>query len=465
MFGVPEPSSPHELQQSRKRSSLQGQLRCQVEEMQRFFSQGSPDEILQKASVQLVCDLRALADDIEGSLTMMQCAVCPAGHTLVEKTVTGSWFSSKHCSCCSKDLEQGVTRFSCKQCHFHLCQDCLDKEDEESKTLVERRIKRNKSCPIGLHAAVAIAEIARYNQPRRSSNLSDDPVNALALSGNKGCKTDDETPRVPAMSLPVQETKSGWCIRGVYEHQGLRMGLRQLNTRPEALHEPSTTRRRSFFLKEKLMMELAEGKIDLQKVHKNDLNAAQGDVQKLSVRQLLAIAVKYDAQMKGAQGEFMMAVENALYEKLGHCATATANLSCACEDVDDVRRLGREAVLLVAAAAAIPCSPSWSWWIMGGRVFFDTKTFACLEAFPEAGVVEFSDYSKVERFAGRSMDWQIRLVQHESDLRTFAEHQRRRSSVAEVSLEAITQCRASLRKTSEFSPHQIEILKTQQLIC
>jgi hypothetical protein len=229
----------------------------------------------------------------------------------------------------------------------------------EGKTPVERRSKRKKTCPIELHAP---AEIDHCRQGRRSSNLSSDAANPSTSLGGAG---QGEFRREVAMALPVQETRSGWCIKGVYEHQGLKIGLRQLSTRPEVLHEPSTTRRKSFFLKEKLMMELAEGKVDLQTVHKNDLNAAQGDVQKLSVRQLLAIAVKYDTQTKGAQGEFMMAVENALYEKLGHCATASANLTLSYEDVDDVRRLGREAVLLVAAAAAIPCSPTRSWWIMG----------------------------------------------------------------------------------------------------
>jgi hypothetical protein len=406
-------------------------LPAQVEEMQHTSSERSSVILLQKANCK---DLGSLADAIEAKL-LMQSALCPAGHTMIHKTVTGSWFSSKHCSCCSKEFLQGDSRFTCKQCDFHLCQSCLA-EGEKRKALELEH--------------VAMAEIGRCHQPRRSSKLSVGVVEStavLAHEDHKDHKVAAEIQRTPATALPVQETKSGWCIRGVYEHQGLKMGLRQLNTRPEVLRE-TMTRKKSWLMKEQLMMDLAEGKVDLTLTHANDLNAAQGDVKNLSLRQLLGIAVKYDTRMQGAQGEFMMAVENALYEKLGHCATSTAHLSCVSEDVDDVRRLGREAVLLVAAAAAIPSSPMWSWWIMGGRTFFDTNNFSCVEAFPEAGVLEFSDYSKVERFAGRMIDWQVMLVSDEADLRTFAEHQRRKSTAAEVSLAAVTQCKAGLRKTS-----------------
>jgi hypothetical protein len=363
---------------------------------------------------------------------------------MTQKIVTGSWFSSKHCSCCEKEFFKGVTRFTCKQCAFHLCQPCLE-QDSETKTLEPKHTT--------IHADVAMVETDRSSQTRRSSMPSSGAVASHVVPAIEDHIVVPERQRAPATALPVQATKSGWCIGGVYENQGLKMGLRQLNTRPEVLHEPPTTQRKSFFVKEKLVMDLAGGKIDLQSVHPNELNAAQGDVQKLSVDQLLGIAVKYNTQAKGSQGEFMMAVENALYLKLGHCATGTAKLSCAFEDVDDVRRLGREAVLLVAAAAAIPSSPTWSWWIMGERTFFDANNFSCVEAFPKTGVLEFSDYSKVERFAGRKIDWQVRLVEDEGALRTYEEHQQRRSNVTEVKLEDITQCLDGLRKTGECSPH------------
>jgi hypothetical protein len=462
MLAMSDLSSPHEFTQSRKRSSLQAHQHDQVFSDAPADVQGKVDFSCEVTDVEILQDEMCLYDAVEilnfglptlfieddvrleddlwfASYTVfdefdeeatpevdaiecgdvMRCHVCPVGHTLEQKTVTGSWFSNKHCSGCSKELTKGASRFSCKQCAFHLCQSCID-QGTESEIPIERKSKKRKTCKLDA----------------------------------EDHKSEAATPTKASKALPVQETKSGWCIRGIYEHQGLKMGLRQLSTRPEVLREPATIKR-SYLLKEKLLMDLADGKVDLTTIHANDLNAAQGDVPKLSVRQLLSIAVKYDSQSKGAPGEFMMIVENALYEKLGECATATADLSCACDDVDDVRRLGREAVLLVAAAAAIPCSSTWSWWIMGGRVFFDAQSFTRVKAFPKAGVLEFFDYSKVERFAGRSIDWQVRLTENEGDLRNVAEQQLQVSSVAKVSLEAITQCRAALRKTSE--PHQSRI--------
>eukprot|EP00434_Breviolum_minutum_P022236 symbB.v1.2.019624.t1/scaffold1615.1/size109372/3 len=52
--------------------------------------------------------------------------VCPSGHPLQQKTVTGSFFEflDKKCRQCGRGLHLGHSRYSCKTCQFHLCGTC-----------------------------------------------------------------------------------------------------------------------------------------------------------------------------------------------------------------------------------------------------------------------------------------------------------------------------------------------------
>jgi hypothetical protein len=249
----------------------------------------------------------------------------------------------------------------------------------------------------------------------------------------------------PAMALPVVPTEKGWCIRGCQEHQGLKMGLRQLSTRPHILHEDASIKK-AHSIKQKLMTGLCEGEVTLSQVHPNDLSAAQGDVKGLAVAQLLNLSVKYDSKATGAQGEFMRVVENVLFEKLGQCAIKKSKAGCNLGDSAAVRLLGREAVLLVAAGAAITVSPVWNWWTPKGRVFFNVDSFSCVEDFPKSGVLEFSDYSKNDRVCGNNLDWQVRHVTDKSKLLSAEENERRKPQACGMSSSDLTKSISSLKR-------------------
>lgn len=257
----------------------------------------------------------------------------------------------------------------------------------------------------------------------------------------------------PAMALPVVPTEKGWCIRGCQEHQGLKMGLRQLSTRAHILHEDASIKK-THSIKKKLMMDLCGGEVTLSQVHPNDLAAAQGDVKGLAMAQLLHLSVKYDSTASGAQGEFMRCVENVLFEKLGHCAVKKSKAGCNIGDPTAVRLLGREAVLLVAAGAAITVSPVWNWWTPKGRVFFNVDTFSCVEDFPKSGVLEFSDYSKNDRVCGNNLDWQVRHVTDQSKLLSSEESQRRKPQACGMSSNDLVKATSSLKSVS--SPKSVK---------
>lgn len=257
------------------------------------------------------------------------------------------------------------------------------------------------------------------------------------------------------MALPMVKTEKGWCLRGVQESQGLKMGLRQLSTRAHILQEdeafgstPST--KKTHFIKKKLMDDLCGDEVTLSQVHPNDLAAAQGDVKRLTTAQLLNLSVKYDSKASGAQGEFMGVVEKVLYDKLGHQILKAVKKTKAGFNLGDpaaVRLLGREAVLLVAAGAAIPVTPVWNWWTPEGRLFFNVDTFSCIEDFPKSGVLEFSDYSKNDTFSGSSLDWQVRHVTDQSKLLSLEENKRRKPQACGVSSNDLVKATSSLKKT------------------
>jgi hypothetical protein len=251
--------------------------------------------------------------------------------------------------------------------------------------------------------------------------------------------------------LPILKTEWGWCVRGCLEHQGLKVGLCQLRTRKNIVPEASDVTRKHF-LREQLVRDLCGGIMDIRQVHPGDLAAAQGDISKLSVSELLHLSLNHGKPGNGPHGDFLRIVENVLYERLALSALKTAKLSDL-RDKDDMRRLGREAVLFVAAGAAITTSRAWNcwnWWIGEHRVFFNTATFSCSDRFPPGGVFEFSDNSKIDRFSGRDLDWQVHLVTDERDLAPFKDNQRGKGTTttnhSEVNFEDVLKRKESLKQ-------------------
>lgn len=225
--------------------------------------------------------------------------------------------------------------------------------------------------------------------------------------------------------LPVQEIKAGmvWAIKGVYERQAVCVGLRCLDelwSGNGLLDFPSG---RKVLMKEGLFRDLFTSKRSFQSIPKNDLAAAQPDLQRLSLVQALRlrlILLDSASQHTSAGMGFAESLDRVLFERLGE---KLAGSTLQANKVDCVK-LGCEAVMMVAASCTISRSHWWSWWpaLSSGeqRVFFDAKTFSISTAFPGTCVLEFANYSKPDfnDASGGSqwMDWQIKTVFHESEL-------------------------------------------------
>lgn len=209
---------------------------------------------------------------------------------------------------------------------------------------------------------------------------------------------------------PVTKTeKMTWRIHDCTESQSLKVGLRQLKNRLWALTDESGFPRKVMFLREALMQELCEGQVGLDQVHAGDLAAAQGDVCKLTLSQLLDLSLKFEETGNWSQDNFMRIVDNVLFERLGRIAIKGIKLGKAV-GIEDMRRLGREAVMFVAAASWIPVSPVWVWWVQEQRVFFNTSLFACVDEFPAGGAMEVASPSRSERCHGGVLDWEVDFV-------------------------------------------------------
>jgi len=164
----------------------------------------------------------------------------------------------------------------------------------------------------------------------------------------------------------------------------------------------------------------------------NDLAAAQRDVTRLTLRQLLRLRVLHldftpsgagaDSGVTGIGGTheaFLATLDSSLFQRLGEKAT---NALKGDSLTDAHHRLGRQAVFLVAAAAALPDPVWWVWWITEKRrVYFNADQFSCNCDFPEndSGVLEVTDMSKPDRNATsgvRWFDWRVHAVREEAAL-------------------------------------------------
>jgi len=236
------------------------------------------------------------------------------------------------------------------------------------------------------------------------------------------------------------EGPGAWWIHGVYEHQVLKAGLRLMaDTWP--MHDinkfPRGKNGNAVLLREKLMGDLISGKIQLQSVLGGDVAAAQRDLQKLSLTQLLRLrALHLDFTPSGCGADTVHAVgatheafvgtlDGLLFQGLGRKAagdnietiTGTSSL-----DASDSHRLGREAVLMFAGAASVSSPGWWCWWATDSvRLYFHPGNFASSRSFPsEGGVLEINDKSRrdVHEPSGRLrwFDWHLAHVTSESAL-------------------------------------------------
>eukprot|EP00927_Polykrikos_kofoidii_P080070 TRINITY_DN76936_c0_g1_i1.p1 TRINITY_DN76936_c0_g1~~TRINITY_DN76936_c0_g1_i1.p1 ORF type:complete len:747 (-),score=129.87 TRINITY_DN76936_c0_g1_i1:189-2306(-) len=248
------------------------------------------------------------------------------------------------------------------------------------------------------------------------------------------------------LAPPVEPAGEGLQrIRGVYEHMVLKVGLRLLDerwateTQATISNFPRTAAGSSALLRESLMRDLLIGKIRLQSVTINDVSAAQNDVKKLSLHQLLRLRVLHldytpsgcgsdtVATIGAAHEGFMSAVDSLLFRALGQKATAGLAASGANAVAPaDMHRVGREAMFFMAASVSISSPVWWCWWITDDRrVFFDAASFVSSPDFPSAtsdtvGVLEVADFSKPDKHepSGRLrwFDWRVEHVKEQASL-------------------------------------------------
>lgn len=213
---------------------------------------------------------------------------------------------------------------------------------------------------------------------RRHLEAEEASAAKVATDGLQSQMTAVQIAEMPAAELVGDRE---WRVRGMYEHQVLKVGLRILDERwlVEGLTGfPRTKEGGAVLFRERLLKELISGTVNLQSVQSSDIVAAQRDIQSLSSRQLLRLRVLHldyipsgsgadtITSVGGPQEAFLSAVDGRLFRLIGEIA-AGSNF-----DVDDcdAHRLGREAVFFVAVASVVRGSPWWSWWISPERRIF-----------------------------------------------------------------------------------------------
>jgi len=237
-----------------------------------------------------------------------------------------------------------------------------------------------------------------------------------------------------------------WQIEKVYTHQVLKIGLRWLDANwdtKDLLDLPVPRSGSSGLLKPKLILDLLSGEVHLKSVPSNDVSAAQGDIEHLSLRQLLRLRVRHldftpsgcgSNSVHGAQSTheaLLTKIDTKLFRQLGETPIqrcAPSNLSGDLRSADYCR-LGREVVLLVAAAIVIKEPAWWCWWLSDAdKVFFCPKTFKsrcedggtdyCMNSFPEGGVLSLTDHTKhcAQQKDLQWFDWHVQRINSEDAL-------------------------------------------------
>jgi len=221
---------------------------------------------------------------------------------------------------------------------------------------------------------------------------------------------------------PCETMQQGrlWAIKGIYEHICQKIGFRRLDKILDGADLLVFPKGKPL-LKERFFRDLMEGKIKLQATQGNEIAAAQPDIKKLSLVQLLRVRVQtldYDPKSHGEAAKgFMHSLDHKLFEKLGQHIASSGLL----KDDKQPQQIGYEAITMMAAAGAITSPVWWAWWPPGTekqRVFFDSQNFTIAETFPLGGVLEVAIFSKADQNSPglKWMDWQIKVVEKEANL-------------------------------------------------
>lgn len=238
--------------------------------------------------------------------------------------------------------------------------------------------------------------------------------------------TADELAKTPTMIASVAQIANGkWRIHGLHVEKMVNAGLQRLDRMLATTgisNLPIGPNGRSPLLRESLIQGLIDGTRDLKAVAPNDTSAAQKDLPHLSLRQLLRLRVSnLDFAVGGnsTHAAFLMTAEALIFQRIGQKAAE-------CDDIEkaSAKKLGRELVLLVAAAKVLPMPPCWVCWFEGRRIFFHVNRLACTEcaelAFGEGGVLEFVDRSEPDKMTGGTrlmLQMPVNLCEHEDALK------------------------------------------------
>jgi len=212
-----------------------------------------------------------------------------------------------------------------------------------------------------------------------------------------------------------------WRISGIHTDSALKIGLRLLDDKwavDELLNFPRRTNGTPYLLKESLMKSLLAGDRCLKSMPGGDMSAMQGDVQHLSVRQLLKLCTQHlDFNPRttnyATHAGFLQKVDSLLFEKLAEKAVGEPVPP---EEKNTARVLAVDLVLIIAAASAFP--PKFEWWVcwMGEeKTFFNSSNFTCIDDDdpPRGPVFEIADRSAPDpnsRGMRSNFEWLITLL-------------------------------------------------------
>lgn len=217
-----------------------------------------------------------------------------------------------------------------------------------------------------------------------------------------------------------------WWIHGLYEEHAVKSGLTRLKViSPKGLSENEVkTDGTVWFAHKVFLMDLVNGVKFVKGVPLNEIAVAQSDLEFLTISQLLSLRTRNlgpalpgsDSVVKNA---FLQKVDLFLFEKIGRSAVSSLFPTL---DKGILQRLGRDLVMVVAAAGPIPDPEWWVCYIGDNQHFyFHPPTFTSTLSFPigRSGVCEITDSSHVDensRGQHRFMDWKVCVMSNEAGI-------------------------------------------------
>lgn len=358
---------------------------------------------------------------------------------------------------------------------------------------------------VGISGKMMLGQLAK-DKPLRIKVRRELP--GLKKRARKSCAYDPEAagksfagflvPEViPIEKLPVREAKTlkgdtRWEIKGMYEHQAVKLGLRNLDrmfsgdmsdddssddsddesgrvSKEKSL--PLRSRKstggsgapgkKQWLMNDKLIKDLVAGSREFVAVSVREIAAAQPDLRKMNLQDLLRLRVNNLEVVSRSEVHdyFLATVDDMLFMQIGRLVVdescVSDKIDAEGEDKSKIPPIGKDSCILLAAAGTLAATRYWSWWITEDtRVFFDSKTFTCRENFPEDhGVYEFNDYSKMDSTdrsgTRRWLEWQVKLSLGVDELKTQEQNASAKTHKPEITDELITGMLNGLRKTED----------------